>query len=113
VRPDAGGASVSRYARTPVADPAARRAALDAEHGRRGRVRKTRELFLLDATRIHLDEVEGLGAFVELETVAAGEAGPAERAEHDRIAAGLGLDAQATLAGSYIDLLEAAGTATR
>ena len=71
-------------------------------------VRKRRELWLLDATRIHLDLVEDLGAFVELETVAAADAGGAERAEHDRIAAALALDPGATVHGSYIDLVEAA-----
>jgi adenylate cyclase class IV len=33
------------------------------------RVRKTRELFMLDHLRIHLDRVEGLGAFVEFESL--------------------------------------------
>jgi adenylate cyclase len=108
VRPDAGGARVSRYTRTPVDDVPARHAALAAAHGVRGRVRKRRELWLLQATRIHLDRVDGLGAFVELETVAAGAAGSAEREEHDRIARALHLDSTATLAGSYIDLVEAA-----
>jgi adenylate cyclase len=111
VRPDDGGARVSRYTRTPVDDAAAALAALVAEHGLRGRVRKRRELWLLDATRIHLDDVEGLGAFVELETVAVGDAGASERAEHDRIAAALGLAADAAVAGSYVDLLEASGGA--
>ena len=38
-------------------------------HGVIGRVRKTRWLLMCGATRIHLDEVEGLGAFLELEVV--------------------------------------------
>ena len=48
---------------------------LEATHGVRGCVRKRRNLWILDATRIHLDEVEGLGAFVELETVSEGAPG--------------------------------------
>ena len=32
-------------------------------------VRKTRALYLVGSTRIHLDEVEGLGAFLEVEVV--------------------------------------------
>ncbi len=73
----------------------------------RGVVRKRRELLLLDATRIHLDRVVGLGDFVELETVSAGTPTAADRDEHDRISAALGLDPDAMLAGSYIDLLGA------
>lgn len=37
--------------------------------GVRGVVRKKRALYMVGQTRIHLDEVEGLGAFVELEVV--------------------------------------------
>lgn len=32
-------------------------------------VRKTREIFILNHTRIHLDKVEGLGNFLELESI--------------------------------------------
>lgn len=32
-------------------------------------VRKTREIFILNHTRIHLDKVEGLGTFLELESI--------------------------------------------
>jgi predicted adenylyl cyclase CyaB len=32
-----------------------------------GQVIKTRYLFLLDQTRIHVDDVEGLGTYMELE----------------------------------------------
>ncbi len=45
------------------------RAALEHALGIVGPVREVRHLFLLRSTRIHLDEVEGLGSFVELETV--------------------------------------------
>ena len=82
-------------------------ARLEAEHGVRGQVRKQRELWTLDATRIHLDSVEALGDFVELETVCAGAPGPADRLEHDRLSSALGLDPCATVEGSYIDLLDA------
>ncbi|KKT86744.1 MAG: Adenylyl cyclase CyaB [Microgenomates group bacterium GW2011_GWA1_Microgenomates_45_10] len=35
-------------------------------------VKKKRELWIKDQTRIHLDKVKGLGSFVELETVLSG-----------------------------------------
>jgi len=75
-RPDRVGARVSAYTREPVDDPAERAAALAAEYGLRGVVRKRRDLWLIDRTRIHLDRVIGLGEFVELETVADGAVGP-------------------------------------
>ena len=105
-RPDESGARVSTYERTEIGDVERCRAQLESEHDARGCVRKRRELWTLDSTRIHLDRVASLGDFVELETVSAGAAGPDDRREHDRIASALGLDASATVEGSYIDLLE-------
>ncbi|MBA2641567.1 MAG: class IV adenylate cyclase [Actinobacteria bacterium] len=105
-RPDQSGARVSRYERTEIGDVERCRAQLESEHDVRGCVRKRRELWTLDSTRIHLDRVESLGDFVELETVSAGAAGPDGRREHDRIASALGLDPTATVRGSYIDVLE-------
>ncbi len=46
------------------------RAALTAALGARGEVVKRRRLFLWQNVRIHLDEVERLGTFIELEAVA-------------------------------------------
>lgn len=42
---------------------------LEISLGIRGVVRKKRLLFLVNNTRIHLDEVENLGSFIELEVV--------------------------------------------
>jgi len=64
----------SDYDIAPVADPAALEAVLRRSLGVRGVVEKTRRLFLWRHTRIHLDEVAGLGAFLELETVVGGGA---------------------------------------
>jgi adenylate cyclase class IV len=109
-RPDDHGARVSAYERTAIDDPHTSKMQLEAAYGIRGCVRKQRALWILDATRIHLDEVEGLGAFVELETVSEAGPGSAERLEHDRVWSGLGLDPRATVEGSYIDLLEHGST---
>ena len=105
-RPDESGPRASSYERTEIGDVTRCRRQLEAEYGVRGRVRKRRELWTLDSTRIHLDRVASLGDFVELETVSAGAAGQDDRREHDRIASALGLDPSATVEGSYIDLLE-------
>ncbi|MEY2535511.1 MAG: hypothetical protein QOF29_3421 [bacterium] len=69
-RADAAQARESRYRLVPVADPAALREALGAALGTRVVVDKRRRLLLWEGVRIHLDRVEGLGDFVELEGVA-------------------------------------------
>src|SRR5918997_464088 len=66
-RPDAASERVSHYRLVPVADAAPLRAALAASAGVRVVVEKRRRLLLWEGVRIHLDAVEGLGAFLELE----------------------------------------------
>jgi adenylate cyclase, class 2 len=63
----------SRYRIVEVDDVAVLRAALAASLGVRGEVVKRRHLFLWHDVRIHLDQVEHLGTFIELEAVAPAE----------------------------------------
>src|SRR3954468_3421996 len=65
-RADYAEARESRYRIAPVADGAAVRDALAAALGITVVVDKRRRLLLWEGVRIHLDRVEGLGAFVEL-----------------------------------------------
>jgi homotetrameric cytidine deaminase len=105
-RPDRTDARESRYRLAPVADGAALRDALDAALGTTGVVAKRRRLLLWEGVRIHLDEVEGLGAFVELEGVA--EPGSDLTAEAERVArlrAELRIADDDLVATSYADLL--------
>jgi adenylate cyclase, class 2 len=60
----------SRYRIIEVSDGASLCAALAAAIGIRGVVVKRRHLLLWQTVRIHLDEVERLGTFIELEAVA-------------------------------------------
>jgi homotetrameric cytidine deaminase len=69
-RPDEADARTSEYVRVPVGDAQALRVALEASNGTLVTVSKRRRLLLWEGVRIHLDEVEGLGSFVELEAVA-------------------------------------------
>jgi homotetrameric cytidine deaminase len=111
-REDAAEARESRYRLAPVADGAALREALDAALGRTVVVAKRRRLLLWEGVRIHLDEVEGLGSFVELESVA--EPGSDLGAEGERVAtlrAELGIADRDLVATGYADLLAAAGDA--
>ena len=105
-RADADGPKLSDYVRVAATEPAALREALTRAHGQIGRVRKTRWLLLCGQTRIHLDHVEGLGDFLELEVVLRDEQG---EADGQRIAgalmAQLGVEPAQCLAGAYVDLL--------
>ncbi len=60
----------SSYRIVAVEDGDGLRAALGAALGVRGVISKRRRLFLWKAVRIHLDQVDGLGCFIELEAVA-------------------------------------------
>ncbi|MCW3040468.1 MAG: cdd [Solirubrobacterales bacterium] len=85
-RADAAAARTSSYRIVEVPDPAALTAALRATHGDGPVVEKTRRLLRWENVRIHLDEVTGLGHWVELEAVAPPGAPPDLAAEHARIA---------------------------
>jgi homotetrameric cytidine deaminase len=100
-REDAVAARASDYRVVAVPDPDALREALAAALGTLVVVEKRRRLFVKDGVRIHLDHVEGLGAFVELEAVAP-EAG---RDELERVRVALEIEDGALVAESYSDLL--------
>ena len=68
-REDHAGPKESRYVISRTSEPESLRNVLAESLGVRGVVRKKRTLYQIDQTRIHLDEVEGLGSFAELEVV--------------------------------------------
>ncbi len=108
-RADDRGPKTSHYRIVAVERPDELAAALTDALGILGEVRKRRTLWLAGRTRIHLDEVELLGSFVELEVVLEpGEAAAAGEREAARLMAALGVDAADLVAGAYIDLLLAA-----
>jgi adenylate cyclase class 2 len=69
-RPDAREQRESRYRIIEVDDGEQARSALASALGVRATVTKDRRLFIWQTVRIHLDDVEGLGTFIELEAVA-------------------------------------------
>ncbi len=105
-RADAAQARTSDYTRVPTPAPAALAAVLAKALGVRGVVRKQRRLYLVGQTRIHLDDVEGLGRFLELEVVLSPDATvAAASAEVRALCMALGVEAADIVAGAYIDLL--------
>jgi adenylate cyclase class IV len=96
----------SNYYLIPTPDPEVTRVALGQALGVRGRVVKRRELLMYHNVRIHLDEVNGLGTFLEFEAVISPDA--AEAISLERLAtltAALGVRDEDRIARSYSDLL--------
>jgi predicted adenylyl cyclase CyaB len=107
-RSDTSAPKESRYAIQRTSDPTGLRAMLTTALGIRGVVRKRRTLYLIGPTRVHLDCVEGLGAFVELEVVLAdGQSVRDGRAVADNLMEQLAISAADLVPKAYIDLLEA------
>ncbi|MGE5463595.1 MAG: class IV adenylate cyclase [Syntrophothermus sp.] len=106
-RPDQEGPKRSDYHISRSSDPLNLKRVLELSCGIRGVVKKTRYLYLVWQTRIHLDDVEGLGQFMELEVVL--EEGQSD-AEGQRIAeelmSALGVERSDLIDGAYMDLLE-------
>jgi len=96
----------STYLIARTQDPAILLDILTATLGSAGVVRKMRTLYLVGQTRVHLDQVEGLGEFLELEVVL----GPGQsEAEGRNIATGLlsefKIQDEQIVAEAYVDLL--------
>lgn len=68
-RPDAPGPKESFYIVSETAEPYTLLEALTLAYGATDHVVKDRTLFMVGQTRVHLDRVEGLGDYLELEVV--------------------------------------------
>ena len=111
-RPDAHGPKLSDYVLAPAPEPESLREALTRACGQLGRVRKERILVLVGPTRIHLDRVEGLGDFLELEvTLTSGQTEADGTATAHALMAQLGVAADQLVSGAYLDLLRAQASA--
>jgi predicted adenylyl cyclase CyaB len=111
-RPDSDGARYSTYHRVEIAidQVGSLIAALGETIGVRVTVSKVREVVLCRRTRIHLDRVENLGYYVELETVMSeGDTESDAESELAEVMSLIGIDGLPAIAGSYSDLLETAG----
>jgi adenylate cyclase class IV len=113
-RADQGGPKESFYLLSPTTFPDTLRESLAAAYGVAGRVRKERTLYLVGRTRVHLDRVEDLGAFLELEVVlAAGESADAGIREAHALMQMLGVEPAQLVEVAYIDLLARSTAWTR
>ena len=106
-RSDAAGPKRSEYHIFETSNPAGLKFILAAALGVRGEVSKTRYLYLTGQTRIHLDDVKGLGRFVELEVVMRPGQSEAEgRAIAEGLMRKLGIQPTDLIELAYMDLLE-------
>ena len=96
----------SDYDIAPIADPIAMEVVLSRSLGVRDVVEKVRRLYLWRHTRIHLDEVTGLGSFLELETVVRGISREDAEAEAQELIGILGLDPALFLDRPYLEMIE-------
>ncbi len=107
-RADGVEARGSDYHLVPVQSPGPLKRSLVSALGVRVVVVKRRELLLWHNVRIHLDQVEGLGSFVEFEAVLGdGEDEPTGRDRVAILAEVLGLRPEDRIATSYSNLVEA------
>lgn len=108
-RPDLPGHKESQYRIIKVDDPTGLREALSAVLGISVVVSKTRRLFVLASTRIHLDRVDGLGHFIEFEGVVSGDGDPGRFAPLlADLRRSFAISEGDLVGGSYSDLLRAA-----
>ncbi len=112
-RADVAGARCSRYSIARTADPGVLLDILTQTLGVTGTVEKIRTLYLVGPTRIHIDQVQGLGDFLELEVVlGTGQSTPQSEEEGKGIAAELlrkfGIGSEDLIAEAYVDLMAGA-----
>ena len=105
-RPDEDGPKLSFYVLSPTASPDTLREALTHANGQQGRVIKHRTLYRVGRTRVHLDRVQGLGDFMELEVVLADDEAPAAGvSEAQALMLSLGIASDDLVEQAYVDLL--------
>ncbi len=110
-RPDTLGPKLSDYTIYTVVEPQKLKALLADKLGIKAVVDKQRKVFFVENARIHLDQVKGLGSFLEIEVVlsnddqeAAGESLMRELMEL------FSIDPDSLLDCSYCDLMEKKGS---
>lgn len=106
-RADQGGPKRSEYHLAEIHDIENLKTTLSLALGVRGVVRKTRYFYLVGQTRVHLDDVEGLGHFMELEVVLKeGQSDAEGQAIAEDLMRRLEVRKEALLEGAYMDLIE-------
>ena len=107
-QPNQAGPKLSSYLISKTTEPEKLLNALNAAYGVRTTVRKTRNYWMAGRTRIHLDQVESLGNFLELEVVLDDSEDVAVGVrEAEGLMKNLGIVDEQLVESAYVDLLEA------
>lgn len=105
-RPDIEGPKISDYCISKVPNPEELLPVLQASLGVLGVVKKVRHLFLYGQTRIHIDKVEDLGDFMELEVVLRDEQSLTEGQQiAEDLMVKLDVNEEDLISGAYFDKL--------
>jgi predicted adenylyl cyclase CyaB len=105
-RADTAGARLSQYSIAATSDPQALLEILSKILGVAGVVKKDRTLYLVGQTRIHIDRVEDLGDFLELEVVLRpGQSAAEAKVIAEALLFEFGIGADQLIGEAYIDLL--------
>jgi predicted adenylyl cyclase CyaB len=106
-RQSASGLGLSDYEIVPVIEPERIRTILSAALGAHAEVRKRRVVMIRQNVRLHIDSVESLGEFGELEAVLVeGESEQANRKRLSDLLEQLGVEAEALIEASYFELMK-------
>jgi predicted adenylyl cyclase CyaB len=96
----------SRYSIACTTNPEVLRDILTKTLGTIGVVTKTRNLYLVGQTRIHIDQVDGLGDFLELEVVLNPDQSDADGKEIvAKLLSDFGVEKEQLIGEAYVDLL--------
>jgi predicted adenylyl cyclase CyaB len=99
------------YEIVPIEEVDSLRKVLIHAYGQSGRVRKQRTVYMVGRTRVHLDQVEGLGTFMELEVVLnERESEIIGEREARELMSALGIEDSMLIDRPYVDLLNEKGT---
>ncbi len=106
-RQDVSGPKHSEYRIFETREPNMLKELLTQAYGIRGVVSKVRYLYMVGQTRIHLDDVQDLGKFLELEVVLRqGQTDSEGQAVAEELINQLGIRPGDLIEGAYMDMLE-------
>ncbi len=107
LRQDSAGPKHSDYKIFETDNPAELKIIMAQAYGVRGVISKVRYLYMVGQTRIHLDDVLGLGKFIELEVVLRSDQTDEQgQAIAEDLMRKLGIREADLIEGAYMDLME-------